>query len=87
VTEKRIRWGDHGEWCNRCVEAKAVYSGLCKACHAIPEAPHAGMVIGEYTLKPYANGQILLSKGERGVAIDPWLLELELAELFKAKAH
>jgi hypothetical protein len=85
--EKRVRWGDHGEWCNLCVEDKAVYSGLCKACHALPEAPHGGIVIGEYTLKPARNGQIRLAKGDRGVDIDPWLLELELSEIFRTKAR
>ena len=34
---RRTRWGDGGEWCNICVERKAVSIGLCEVCKQIPD--------------------------------------------------
>lgn len=35
--QKRVRWGNGGEWCNLCGTNKAVWSGLCLRCHKLPE--------------------------------------------------
>lgn len=56
ATEKKIRWSDRGEWCDRCGEAKAVWSGLCEPCHALPKPPANGIAVGGYTIRPFSGG-------------------------------
>lgn len=45
TSEKRVRWGDHGTWCNRCVNAQAVWSGLCESCHKLAQPERAEPIV------------------------------------------
>lgn len=39
------RWGDGGEWCNRCAIQKAVSVGLCETCKRTPYADASEEVV------------------------------------------
>ena len=81
--EKKVRWSDRGEWCDRCGEAKAAWSGLCETCHALPRAPENGIAVGGYTIRPFSDGNWMIENaiGE-GMQVKGPILEKLIGDFF-----